>query len=345
MIVVIVAGGSGTRLWPLSTPSYPKHLLVINGDKRSLLQNTYHRVKPIADTVYVVTEKSHFAHVRSQLPELKDSQFIVEPMRRGTANCIALALAYIQKSDVKDQPIAFVHADHYIRDEAGFAYSLGVATAVSAQQRRLVLVGVEPDYPSTGFGYIEKGAMLKNQNLAFSVASFKEKPDFQTAQTYLKSGRYLWNCGYFIGSIEVFEKAMKEHAPDLFHNYRALVAAPKDAEEKLYESFEQSAIDVTLIEKVPDLLVVPASFDWMDLGSFADIAKAVGGDEAGNHTVGSVELHDVQNSLVHNSEQKPVVVIGLDNIAVVNTTEGTLVTRKDQSQLVGDIAKKLQSGR
>jgi mannose-1-phosphate guanylyltransferase/mannose-6-phosphate isomerase len=340
VIVVIIAGGSGSRLWPLSTPDFPKHLLKINGDENSLLQNTYRRVKQLAEQVYVVSEASHIQHVREQLSELPEDSFIVEPGRRGTASCIVLALATIQQTHDADVPVAFVHADHFIRDEAGFAYSFGVATAVSSQEGKIVLVGVEPDYPATGFGYIQKGEMVNKQTLAYQVESFKEKPDFQTAKHYVASGKYLWNCGYFVGSVGTFKKAMEQHAPDLFDNYNKLVALGTGNISDTYLSFENQAIDYALIEKVPDLLVVPASFDWMDLGTFTDIAKAAGSDECGNLIVGKVELEDVQNSLIQNNEDRPLAVIGLDNVVVVNTPDGILVARKDLAQKVGDVSKR-----
>ncbi len=343
MIVVIIAGGSGSRLWPLSTPDYPKHLLKINGDDNSLLQNTYRRVKHLAEHVYVVSESSHIQYVREQLDELSEANFIVEPGRRGTGNCIALALSIIQKRHAPEDVVAFVHADHFIRDEAGFAYSFGVATAVSAQENKIVLVGVEPDHPATGFGYIEKGEMLNSQTLAYSVQSFKEKPDFQTAKRYLSSGKYLWNCGYFVGSTQTFKTAMEQHASDLNQNFEKLVNLATADITDTYLTFDNEAIDYALIEKVPDLLVVPAGFDWMDLGSFSDIAKASGGDEQGNLTTGKVELEEVQNSLVQNTEDKPLAVIGLDNIVVVNTPDGILVARKDLSQKVGDVSKRFNA--
>lgn len=340
MIVVIIAGGSGSRLWPLSTPDFPKHLLKINGDENSLLQNTYRRVSHLAETVYVVSEASHIEHVKEQLADLPAESFICEPGRRGTASCIAIALATIQRNHATDEPVAFVHADHFIRDEAGFAYSFGVATAVSSQEGKIVLVGVEPDHPATGFGYIQKGAMVNNQTLAYSVESFKEKPDFQTAKHYVSSGKYLWNCGYFVGSVDTFKKEMKSFAPDLFENYEKLVALGEADVSDTYLAFENQAIDYALIEKVPDLLVVPASFDWMDLGTYTDIAKAAGGDEVGNLIIGAVELEDVQNSLIQNNTDKPLAIIGLDNIIVINTEDGILVARKDLAQKVGDVSKR-----
>jgi mannose-1-phosphate guanylyltransferase/mannose-6-phosphate isomerase len=346
MIIVIIAGGSGTRLWPISTPDYPKHLLKINGDKLSLLQHTYERAKLITDKIYVVSEASHIHHVQEQLPDLSADSFICEPGRKGTANCIVAALEHIGRTNNPDEPIASIHSDHYIRDLAGFTYSFKVANNISAKSNRIVLVGVEPDNPATGFGYIEKGELLSDEPFAFNVNTFKEKPDFETARSYLRSGNYLWNCGYFVGSINTFKKSMNDHATDLYANYQKLVDSSKDLDlyNQTYLSFENMAIDYALIEKVADLAVVPATFDWMDMGSFSDLSLAMGGDQAGNNTLGNVELEEVENSLVQNYEDKPLAVIGLDNIVVINNENGILVARKDLAQKVGEVSKKLSKG-
>lgn len=341
MIVVIIAGGSGTRLWPLSTPDYPKHLLKINGDDRSLLQHTYDRAKGLTDKIYIVSDQSHIEHVRQQLPDLPDNHFIVEPGRRGTANCIVAALVQVGKEHDHDEPIASLAADHYVRDTAGFNHSFQLATEFSNAQKKIVLVGVEPDHPATGFGYIEKGDLIDEKSFVYNVKSFKEKPDLKLAKEYVASGNYLWNCSYFIGSINTFKQEMADHAPDLLANYEALNAVDQAHYDEAYLALKSDAIDYALIEKVPDLLVVPASFDWMDLGSFGDLHKAVGGDEQGNHVSGNVEIETVNNSYVQNHEDKPVAVIGLDNVAVVNTSHGLLITRKDLAQKVGEVSKRI----
>lgn len=344
MIVVIIAGGSGTRLWPLSTPDYPKHLLTINGDKFSLLQNTYNRAKKLTDKVYVVSEAGHIQHVKEQLPGLSDEAFIVEPARRGTASCIIASLVYINKDNDPDEPVAFLAADHYIRDVGGFEHSFKIAGSTSRENKSIVLVGIEPDYPATGFGYIQKGEIVDEKSFIFSVHSFKEKPDYATARSYLASGNYLWNCGYFVGSINTFKRTMQAYAPELYKNYRALESSKLKNYNDTYLGFKSISIDYALIEKVLNLLVVPASFDWIDLGSFGDLSKAVGSDETGNHINGEgIELEDVKGSYVHNKEDKPIAIIGLDNCVVVNTPHGLLVARKDLSQKVGDISKRMNS--
>lgn len=342
MIVVIIAGGSGSRLWPLSTPTFPKQLLKVNGDERTLLQNTYDRARQLTDanSIYVVPETTLMPHVREQLPEFSEENFVIEPARRGTAHCILAALDHISKKHDHDEPIAVLSADHYIRDVDGFVHSFKVAAESSRDEGRIVLVGVEPDHPATGFGYIQKDTLNNEEKFVFNVHSFKEKPDHATAQSYLNSGNYLWNCGYFVGSIDTFRNAMQTDAPELFQNFQKLQQATPENYEETYLQFDSISIDYALIEKVHNLLVVPASFDWMDLGSFSDLHKAADQDDNGNNIQGLVEVEEVENSFVQNHEDKPVAVIGLDNVVVVNTPHGIVVARKDLSQKVGDISKR-----
>jgi mannose-1-phosphate guanylyltransferase/mannose-6-phosphate isomerase len=330
-------------LWPLSTSAYPKHLLKVNGDDKSLLQNTYERAKAIADHVYVITESGHAHHIKDQLPELTDDNFVVEPARRGTASCIVAALSHVASRHDSDEPIAVLSADHYIRDIVGFEHSFRVAGEASKSEGRIVLVGVEPDHPATGFGYIQKDGIFDEDTLVYDVHSFKEKPEYDVARGYVKSGKYLWNCGYFVGSVDTFSKKMQAHSPVMYENFNKLSKTSTAEEyEKVYLGFENDTIDYALIEKVDDLLVVPASFDWMDLGSYGDLHKAVGADEKGNYVAkGDVELESVENSYIDNHEDKPVVVIGLDNVVVINTKDGILVARKDLGQKVGEVAKRI----
>lgn len=340
MIAVIIAGGAGTRLWPLSTPAYPKHLLAVDDD-RSLLQHTYERAALLSDKVYVVSEAGHIEHVREQLHELPDDRFIVEPMRRGTASCIALALAHIAQTHDDNEPIAFLAADHYINDNAGFMLSFRAAARLVQQRQKLVLIGVEPTYPATGFGYIQKGNPADESGHVYDVVCFREKPDYGTARAYIKSGEYLWNCGYFVGTRGLFERAMERYAPVLYQNYRLLSASPDEGIAEVYGRFENVSIDYALIEKMHELLVIPARFDWLDLGSFADMYKVVEHDKAGNYISGEVEIEEVQHSFVKNLEDKPVVLVGLDNVVVVNTPQGVVVAGKDYSQKIGDVSKRL----
>lgn len=345
MITVIIAGGSGTRLWPLSTPEYPKHLLKLTGE-RTMLQQAYDRAKSLGETVYVVTEASHAEHVREQLSELQDDAFLIEPGRRGTAHCIIYALSTIARRHDNSEQIAFIHSDHHVRDMDGFARSFHVAGRISNERNEITLIGIEPTFPATGFGYIERDEVIEEDSGVYGVGSFKEKPDFETASRYVESGNYLWNCGYFVGSVHTFLNEMQRSANDLKQSFDTLQDAGdigSDEHNKAYLALDNQVIDIALIEKAQSLAVVSASFDWMDVGSFKDLHEAVVKDEQGNYFHGdAIYPIDAENVFVRNEESKPVAVIGLDNIVVVNTSNGILVARKDVSHRTGEVAKKLQ---
>jgi mannose-1-phosphate guanylyltransferase len=345
MITVIIAGGSGTRLWPLSTPKCPKHLLKLTGE-RTLLQTAFDRATKLGDEIYIVTEASHSDLVRKQLPELPEEAFLIEPGRRGTAHCVLFALDVIARGHGHDEPIAFIYADHHISDIGGFARSFATAAKVSQAGSQIVLIGIEPTFPSTGFGYIKCDSMAGPNPKVFNVESFKEKPDYETAKKYLESGNYLWNCGYYVGSVNTFLGEMRLYTPNLLKDFESLASIAEVNSKKYqdtYLKFENQVIDIELMEKSKNLAVVAASFDWMDVGTFKDLHDVVPQDEKGNHIYGSnIHAIDVNNVYIRNEEGiKPVAVIGLDNIVVVNTPEGILIARKDVSHRTGEVAKKL----
>lgn len=346
MIAVIIAGGSGTRLWPLSTSTQPKQLLALTSE-RTMVQQAYDRARKLGDTIYVVTEASHAGALRAQLPELPDEAFLIEPGRRGTAHCIVFALDYINRHHDQTEPIAFIHSDHNVRDTQGFAHSFDTAARISRERGCITLIGIEPTFPSTGFGYIQRDGVIDAQAGVYNVESFKEKPDYETAKQYVESGNYLWNCGYFVGSVEVFMREMQRSAPDLWSNYQMLASIAdfgSEAYNHAYLALDNQVIDIALIEKAHQLAMVSASFDWMDIGNFKDLHDAVTKDEAGNYAYGdNIHTIDVANTYIRNEQpDKPVAVIGLDNVVVVNTPDGVLVARRDVAAKCGDIAKQLQ---
>ncbi len=340
MVIVIIAGGSGSRLWPLSTPAYPKHLLKITNDS-TLLQNTYQRAVLLTDDIYIISEASHVKYVYEQLPDLSRDNIVVEPARRGTASCIIAALAKIKQQHPADEPIVFMHADHHIRDTQGFVDTIDMAARMSVAHQQIVLLGVEPTYPATGFGYIERGKHASQDVPLYTVANFKEKPKRDVAKAYVASGKYLWNMGYFVAPLQVFENNIKAFAPHLWKNYQSLIAAKNQAaQEKQYLAFKSEPIDTALIEQVPQLLVTHGAFDWMDVGSYPDIHLINPQDDEGNTIKGTIALEDTSNSLIHNDTKLPLAVIGLDNVAIIATPNGILVTNKSHAQKVGDISKR-----
>jgi mannose-1-phosphate guanylyltransferase (GDP) len=345
MITVIIAGGSGTRLWPLSTSAKPKQLLKLVNDY-TMVQNTYNRATTFSKEIYVIPDETIVKLLKQQLPVLDDEHIISEPGRRGTANCIIAALAHIAKNHPDhDEPIAFISADHQVRDVEGFGRSFIKAGEASKALKEIALIGIEPTFPATGFGYIERGAETSQESV-YEVKSFKEKPDFDTARKYMHAGNYLWNCGYFVGSVNTFLQTMKSSAPALLERYEALMGLDDGTKEYVdtYQSFESDSIDYALIEKAKKLVVTPATFDWMDVGNFKDLHDVNEQDEIGNYICGDkVHMIEVENAYVRNEEEKDIAIIGLDNVVVVNTPDGLLVARKDLAPKVGDIAKKIQS--
>lgn len=345
MIVVIIAGGSGTRLWPLSTPDYPKHLLRLTNEN-SLIQNTYNRVRKLAEpeNIFVVSEASHVQHVVDQLGELgaPKENILAEPARRGTASCFLLALNEIKKRKMEDQAIFFLWADHVIRDWGGFMATATQAANLAESVQKIVFIGVEPTNATTGLGYMEKGERLQNGfKNTFELKQFVEKPDRVTARRYFQSGNYLWNTGYLMATMATLEREIKKHSSKLWEEYQQLLNS--DDTDEAYLGFENMVIDKALSEHVKDGLVVPGTFDWLDVGSFNDLHGSTEQDEAGNHVNGdNVEMEQVSNSYIRNEHDIPVAVIGLDNVAVVATKHGFLVTNKTMAQKVGDVSKRIK---
>lgn len=342
MIIFIIAGGSGTRLWPLSTSNYPKHLLSLTNEK-SLLQNTVDRALETTsrDNVYIITEKSHSETVEREIEGVSKENIIVEPTRRGTASCYLLAFSIVEKLGKENEPLLFLCADHLVRDVEGFVASMLKAGEIASEEGRLVFIGVEPTYPSTGLGYMERGELLNGWQQTYNLVRFKEKPDKKVAEQYLSSGRFFWNTGYMVGQLSTFKNQMALHSARLLADYSDLIKA-KDVD-SLYMDFISEPIDTALSEKVQDGIVIPGTFDWADVGSFKDLHEISLQDATGNHIRGErVEIDDSSNCYVRNETDVPVAVIGLDNVVVVNTPNGVLVTNKNYAQKVGDIAKRLQ---
>lgn len=338
MIIVIIAGGQGSRLWPLSKPSNPKHLLSLVDDK-SLLQNTVKRVESIASSVYIVPEASHVKEVRRQLPKYKNN-IILEPARRGTAHCILYALSRLKPTIAKDEVIVFLHADHHIGDVKSFQDTVLAASKAAYDLDKITLIGVAPDYPATGFGYIKTGKEVTTEYglPVMSVDRFVEKPNEKTAREYLKSHKYLWNLGLFAGSITAFEREIKTNNMSLWRRYQAMGKVDGD---KKYLTFPNEAIDTALIEKIKDLVVVPGRFDWADIGSFRDLYEILRNGESNVHR-GQVYDIGSKESLVI-ADKKPIVTIGLENMIVIDTPEGILICPKDKCQLVKDGVEKLNN--
>ena len=235
MIALINCGGSGSRLWPLSTPEYPKHLLKVSHNPKdgTLLQETFKRVDGFVQDSYFITEAGHADEVKAQLGDVDDDHIIIEPARRGTASCLLLALDHIRERHGEDVPLLFMHADHVIHDVEGFRETIQHAAESSEDYEAITLLGLEPTYASTGFGYIEQGERKSGETEkdVHEVAMFKEKPDRETAEQYVREGKYLWNMGYFAAPLRIFVETMERDAPTMHKQYMSL------AETEEYRAF------------------------------------------------------------------------------------------------------------
>ncbi len=344
--VVVLAGGSGTRLWPRSREKSPKHLLALHG-RQSLLQSTFERVRRLTENVYVVTERSQVESIRKQLPQLTQTQFIIEPARRGTASALGLAAVTIAERDPQAIMLS-VHADHYLgHDEDAYLTTLETEARWAESRRALVTVGLRPPYASTAFGYIQVGAPVGQDRPAAvnRVKAFVEKPDLETAERYLKSGDYLWNLGLFSWPVDVLFAEMATHAPVLSQGLERVrqsrrAGRPEEAD-AAYTALQTQAIDYAVLERTTNLLVVAATFEWHDLGSWADLHDILEQDEAGNFVEGESVLIDSKNCMIH-SPNKLVAAVGLEDMVVIETDDAILICPKARSQDVKLIVDRLK---
>ena len=339
--VVVMAGGSGTRFWPASRKARPKQFLAI-GQDGSLLRQTVLRVLPMvpAERVYVVTGAVHAEHAQHDLPELPRENVMVEPTGRNTAPCIGWATKVILQQD-PDARIAVLPADHYIRDEAGFRAHLDAAFEAADG---IVLFGIVPDRPETGYGYIQRAAARREVagQAVHPVTRFVEKPDAATALAYLAAGDYLWNSGMFVFSARAMDQEITQHLPELAQALDRLVAAP-DQVEAIYPGLPSISIDYGVMERSTRTEVMPAAFTWSDVGSW-DAAKDVyAADADDNVRLGDAFLADVRRSLVDARAGRFVAVVGLDDVVVVDSPDAVLVVRRDRAQDVKQVVNHLQA--
>ncbi|HYM48958.1 MAG TPA: sugar phosphate nucleotidyltransferase [Candidatus Limnocylindrales bacterium] len=344
--VVILAGGSGTRLWPRSRERTPKHLLTLHG-KQSLLQATEERVRRLSPNVYVITEQSQVDSIREQLPRLDPDRIIIEPARRGTASALALAAWVIGRTDPTGTMIS-VHADHYLGpDEEAYLRTLETEADWAERAGTLVTVGLAPPYPSSGFGYIKVGepAAIGAGGLAYRVQAFVEKPTLETARAYVREGGYFWHLGLFGWRLDVLSTELRTHTPALVEGIARYGAAmergDREAAAQAYLALPPDAIDYALLEKTHNLLMVPAQFEWHDIGSWADLHDILEQDEAGNVVDGEAVLIDSKDCMIH-APGKLVAAVGLENMVVIETDDAILICPKARSQDVKLIVERLK---
>jgi mannose-1-phosphate guanylyltransferase len=349
LYAVIMAGGVGSRLWPRSRIASPKQFLDLLGH-RTMLQETVDRIEPLIPLprVLVVVGEEHAEKVRAQVPALPEENILIEPGPRGTAPCIGLAATALKLRD-PSATMAVFPADHLIADTSGFRQAISTAAQI-AQEGYLVTLGISPDHPHTGYGYIQRGTALSREGLlpAFQVQRFAEKPDESTAQLFVDSGEYYWNGGIFVWRVATILDEMARLLPQLHAELRLISLAwgtPNHMETicTAWEQVPRTTIDYGIMEKASRVAVVPMDVGWDDVGNWATLSGLVESGRGQNvvHGNGVPLLLDTSDSYIYTSAGRLVATVGLEGYVVVDTPDALLICPKDQAQAVRDVVQQL----
>ncbi len=341
---VIAAGGAGTRLWPRSRKASPKHVLPLSGTGLPLLRETFERIAPLAREVHVVTEERQLPLIRRLLPEVPPDRLIAEPVARGTTNAYGLAALTIRERD-PDAVMLMLAADHVVRGRAAYTRAVRAAERVAATSGELVALGLVPSYPATGFGYIEAGGeVAAGRATARRVVRFVEKPDLKRATEYVASGDFFWNLAMFCWRAQAFLDELEAHGPTHLRGLRRVMAArargDEDAAARAYRALPNEAVDYTVMERTRRLLLVPADFEWVDVGSWSELADLLRADERGNVVEGEPVLIDTGGCFI-SVPDKLVATIGVQDLVIVDTPDALLVCPKDRAQDVKKVVEAL----
>ncbi len=347
---MVMAGGSGTRFWPLSRRRMPKQFLPLTGGA-PLLAATVERLAPLArlSETYVVCGPAHVAAVRRLVPGLPRANLVVEPCARNTAPCVGLAALHVARRDPR-AVMAVLPADHHVARPAGLRQALAAAARLAAEGA-IATIGVRPDRPETGFGYLKVGARLpgraRGRLEASRVERFVEKPDLVTAARYLAEGGYLWNSGIFLFRADVILEEIRRAMPVLGEQLAVIEASLGSPSyertlRRVFPACPSISIDYGVMEKSRRIAVVPADFGWSDVGSFAALGEVRPSDGLGNVVEGEAVLVDSRGSVVLAGRRRPVAVVGLEGVVVVDAGDAVLVSRRDRSQDVRRVVEELE---
>ncbi|MCH5328583.1 MAG: mannose-1-phosphate guanylyltransferase [Coprobacter sp.] len=341
--VVIMAGGVGSRFWPMSTAECPKQFIDVLGCGRTLLQMTFDRFAGIvpAENIWVVTSKNYKGIVKSQLPDVTDSHILAEPCMRNTAPCIAYVSWKIKKLDAAAN-IVFSPSDHLVTDVPEFRRVISRSLDFSARLHAIVTLGMKVFRPETGYGYI---AVLPDEEEIKPVEAFKEKPNKELAEKYMQSGNYYWNAGVFVWNVQTIEKSFRTYCPDIASVFDRLDAvlgtdSEQEAVDRLFPECPSISVDYAIMEKAPDIYVFPADFGWSDLGTWGSLHRQLASAADENVCIGvQPTLVDSTGCIVHMPAGKKVVIEGLHNYIVAEKDNTLLICRIEDEQQIKDFSK------
>lgn len=341
--LVIMAGGVGSRFWPMSTTEKPKQFIDVLGVGRSLLQLTFDRFKGICspENVWVVTNRSYKDLVLEQLPEIPVTNILCEPCRRNTAPCIAYVSWRIKSKD-RNANIVVTPSDHIVTNCEEFKRVISQCLKFTSETDAIITLGMKPTRPETGYGYIQadlSSCSPRNKEI-FRVDSFREKPDLETAKKYIQNKSYFWNAGIFIWSVNTIVNAFRIYQPainKIFESLQPVYGTPKEQEEidLRFPECENISVDYAIMEKAEEIFVCPADFGWSDLGTWGSLLVQTKKDLYGNGVIGeNVSLFDTHNCIVHTLDKKKVVIQGLDGYIVADDGNKLLICKLSEEQRI-----------
>jgi len=343
-----MAGGTGTRFWPRSRIDRSKQFLTVQG-KRSLIQSTVDRVNTFAsgEHLYIVSKRDQQDALEAQITEIPKKNFLFEPEGKNTAPCIGLAAMHVHRRNA-DGIIVVLPSDHLIGDKAKFKKTILAGVQLAKEKDGLVTIGIKPDRPATGYGYIQKGESVETHFKipAFQVKTFAEKPNEATARRFLESGDFLWNSGMFIFRVSTFLKAMEEYLPETYDSLLDVRKAIGKSDyqsvlQKAYRQIRSISIDYGIMEKASNVFLLEGDFDWSDLGSWEQVHRISHKDDEGNAFTGPVVAQDVKNSYVY-AEKGVIALSGVDDLVVVQDGDAILICKRDKSEEVKQLVDKLK---
>lgn len=347
--VVIMAGGKGERFWPKSRINLPKQFLSLTDDGKSMIQHTVERVKNLVDieNIYVVTNEMYKNLVSEHIPDIPEANIIIEPAAKNTAPCIGLAAVHIAKKDINSKMI-ILPSDHLIKFNEIFIDTLKTALDVVEKGDNLATIGITPNYPETGYGYINftKGESFKDSTNIYEVLRFVEKPNLEKAKEYLTSGQYLWNSGMFVWKASTILKNFKEYLPEIYEGLQKIgksinTGKYEEVLKKEFLNLPSESIDYGIMEKAKNIYVIPENFGWDDVGSWLSLERINKTNQDGNVITGNVISIKTKNTIIQGSD-KLIATIGLEDIVVVDTDDVTLICHKNNTQEVKEVINNLK---
>ncbi len=348
LYAVIMAGGIGSRFWPVSTTQFPKQFHDMLGTGQSLLQKTFSRISQIVPSqqIQILTNDRYKSLCLAQLPILKEEQLVLEPTMRNTAPCILLSALKIQKEN-PDALMLVAPSDHWIEDENAFKNDVETCFEACASEDILMTLGIKPTFPNTGYGYIE--AAKEGATAIKSVKQFREKPDYETAKQFVAAGNFLWNAGIFIWSVKSIVSAFQEFLPSMYALFQQGMGQYNTASEasfveREYPNAENISIDYGVMEKAKNVFVKEASFDWNDLGTWGALHEKLDKDAAENAVVRAIpHFKDAQNNMVYASTEKLVVLDGISDYIIVDKENVLMIFPKEKEQHIKQLFSEISN--